>query len=89
MWDVSDVFTQEVIPKYFSFPIKLNQYTIRVVSAAFNNFATSLSVKSFAGLNGTNILCYNESYEAEKITAIVLGKCYSYRINDHNWLMLI
>ena len=75
-WDVSDVFTNEIVPYIFPYPIKLNQYTLRVVSAAFNNFATSLSVKSFAGLNGTNILCRNGSHKVEETTAMVLGKCY-------------
>ena len=78
-WTVPGIFTREALNLATVDPIVMQGYTLRVVSVVNNNIETSLSVDSFAGLNGTNISCLDGSIqngEVQEIMAIVLGKCY-------------
>ena len=78
IWNVPGVFTSQALI-LISNPVVMQGYTLRVVSVTNNNLKTSLSVDSFAGLNGTNISCLDGSTingEVQEIMAMVLGKYY-------------
>ena len=73
-WTVPGVFTNQALNLSPFDPIVVQGYTLRVVSKVNNSLNTSLSVDSFAGLNGTNISCLDVNGEVQEIMAMVLGK---------------
>ena len=78
-WTVPGVFTNNALNLATTELIFKQGYALRVVSRVNNNLETSLSVDSFAGLNGTNISCLDGSTrngEVQEIMAMVLGKYY-------------
>ena len=76
-WTVPGVFTNNALNLATTELIFKQGYALRVVSRVNNNLETSLSVDSFAGLNGTNISCLDGSIQnggTQEIMAMVLGK---------------